>query len=142
LIRRSIDENLPAALAAKRNCPCIHAAALGEQATDKSIGDNGRREGWTLLTKGTEFFDRLALEGPPPKVIWLRAGNLRRANLETRLVNLWPRITALSEITDLVEIHTDWNESIKLGGQQPVYPTCLAIGGVRSHRSAGNSPNP
>ena len=53
--------------------------------TDKLIWDHGRRDGWTLLTKDTDFFERLALEGPPPKVIWLRTGNLRRADLETML---------------------------------------------------------
>jgi predicted nuclease of predicted toxin-antitoxin system len=65
VIRLLIDENLPAALAAKLFCPCLHATALGEQPTDKLIWDHGRRDGWTLLTKDTDFFERLALEGPP-----------------------------------------------------------------------------
>ena len=129
MIRRLIDGNLPVALAAKLNCSCLHAAALGVPPTDKLIWDHGIREGWTLLTKDTDFFERLALAGPPPKVIWLRPGNLRRADFEPRLVNLWPRMTALLDITDLVEVHTDWNESIKFGGQQPVYSTCLVTGG-------------
>ena len=79
------------------------------------IWDHGRRDGWTLLTKDTDFFERLALEGPPPKVIWLRTGNLRRADLETMLVNLWPRITSLLDSADLVEVHADRVESIKFG---------------------------
>jgi len=115
VIRLLIDENLPAALAAKLFCPCLHATALGEQPTDKLIWDHGRREGWTLLTKDTDFFERLALEGPPPKVIWLRTGNLRRADLETMPVNLWPRITSLLDSADLVEFHADRVEGIKFG---------------------------
>ena len=79
------------------------------------IWNHGRREGWTLLTKDTDFFERLALEWPPPKVIWLRTGNLRRADLETMPVNLWPRITSLLDSADLVEFHADRVEGIKFG---------------------------
>ena len=64
MIRLLIDENLPAALADKLDCPCLHATALGEQPADKLIWDHGRREGWTLLTKDTDFFERLALVRP------------------------------------------------------------------------------
>jgi len=115
VIRLLIDENLPATLATKLGCPCLHATDLGEQPTDKQLWDHGRREGWTLLTKDADFFERLALEGAPPKVIWLRTGNLRRIELETILMRLWPQISALLVSVDLVEVHGDRLEGIAFG---------------------------
>jgi predicted nuclease of predicted toxin-antitoxin system len=115
VIRLLIDENLPPALATKLGCPCLPVTVLGEQPTDRCIWDYGRREGWTLLTKDADFFEQLALEGPPPKVIWLRTGNLRRADLEAMLLRLWPRIASLLETADLVEVHADRIEGITFG---------------------------
>ena len=56
MIRILIDENLPASLAAKLDCTCMHATDLGEQPTDKQLWDHARRENWTLLTKDSDFF--------------------------------------------------------------------------------------
>jgi len=111
-MRLLIDENLPATLATKLACPCMHATDLGEQPTDKQLWDHAGREGWTLLTKDSDFFERLALEGAPPKVIWLRIGNLRRIELEDMLVRLWPQIVALLATAELVEVHPDRLEAI------------------------------
>ena len=115
MIRILIDENLPPTLAAKLDCPCLHATALGEQPTDKFLWDYGRREGWTLLTKDADFFEQLVLEGAPPKVIWLRTGNLRRSDLESLLTRIWPQIAALHEVVDLIEVHADRIEGITFG---------------------------
>lgn len=93
MIRIIIDENLPATLATKLGCPCMHATELGAQPIDRQLWDYGRREGWTLLTKDANFFEQLALEGAPPKVIWVRTGNLRRLEIESLLTRLWPQIT-------------------------------------------------
>jgi predicted nuclease of predicted toxin-antitoxin system len=54
------------------------------------------------------------LEGPPPKVIWVRLGNIRRKDLEMYLSNLWPRITDLLLDSDLIEIHSDTLEAIQV----------------------------
>lgn len=35
------------------------------------------------------------LQGPPPKVIWVRLGNIRKADLESLLIRLWPAICNL-----------------------------------------------
>ena len=115
MIRLLIDENLPPTLSTKLNCICLHVTDLGEQPTDRLIWDHGRRDGWIILTKDADFFEQLALEGPPPKVIWLRTGNMRRVDLETMLARLWPRIVSLIHSTDLVEIHPDRIEGIKFG---------------------------
>jgi len=115
VIRVLIDENLPATLALKLGCECLHATDLASQPTDKTLWDHARRENWTLLTKDADFFEQLAINGAPPKVVWLRTGNLRRAELEAMLARRWPQITTLLNTADLVEVHTDYLEGIAFG---------------------------
>ena len=64
-----IDENLPAGLADALGCPCLPAGELGEQPTEEAIWQRARREGYIILTKDADFFDKLAMHGAPPKVV-------------------------------------------------------------------------
>ncbi len=65
------------------------------------------------MTRDTDFFDRIMLDGSPPKVIWVRLGNIRKRDLEAKLLQLWPSIVNLLEDSDLVEIHPDSLEAVK-----------------------------
>ena len=107
-----IDENLPATLGSLLPCDCLHATALGTQPTDLYLWEFAGQNGWTLLTKDADFFTQLALAGAPPKVIWIRTGNLRRVELENRLVILWSKIEEMAQMHDLVEVHSDKIEGI------------------------------
>ncbi len=65
------------------------------------------------MTRDTDFFDRIMLDGSSPKVIWVRLGNIRKRDLESKLLQLWPSIVNLLEDSDLVEIHPDSLEAVK-----------------------------
>lgn len=66
-----------------------------------------------ILTRDTDFFDRIILHGPPPKVIWVRLGNMRRSALEKHLLLHWPSIIDMLESADLVEVHPHALEAVK-----------------------------
>jgi len=106
-----VDENLPNSLVALLPVECSHATDLGKQPTDRQLWDHARLHDWTIitrdtiLTRDTDFFDRIMLHGSPPKVIWVRLGNVRRAALESILLRTWPDILRLLGDADLVEIH-------------------------------------
>jgi predicted nuclease of predicted toxin-antitoxin system len=110
-----IDENLPASLASILPVDCSHASELCEQATDRQIWDHARARDSVILTRDTDFFDRLMLDGPPPKVIWVRLGNLRRRDLEGLLLRRWSQITGLLVEADLIEVHQDSLEAFRHG---------------------------
>ena len=108
-----IDENLPASLAQILPVECSHATDIGPQPSDNQLWILARENDWTILTRNSDFFDRIMLEGPPPKVIWVRLGNIRKADLETLLVRLWPTISNLLADADWVEVHPTSLEAVK-----------------------------
>ena len=110
-----IDENLSPALASRLAPGCVHATALGPRLSDGRLWRYARDHGLVILTKDADFFDRLSLEGAPPKVVWVRVGNVRRSDLEARLVMQWPAIAAMLSTADLVEIHPDRLEAVSFG---------------------------
>lgn len=107
-----IDENLPASLARLLPVTCSHATDLEAQPSDSLLWSHARERNWIVLTRDADFFDRLMLHGPPPKVIWVRLGNVRKADLENLLVRLWPEISDLLAQADLVEVHPTALEAV------------------------------
>lgn len=113
MIHLLIDENLPASLATTLPVICSHATDLGAQPTDHQIWQHAREQDWIVLTRDTDFFNRLILDGSPPKVIWVRLGNIRRKDLENLMTQLWPRISDLISKSDLVEVHPESLEAFQ-----------------------------
>lgn len=106
-----IDENLPLSIAQKC-CESVHACQLGAQLSDYELWNVARLKDLVILTKDTDFFDRMVNEGPPPKVIWLRIGNMRRAHLESFFEFCWSTISAHLEEYDLIEVFADRIEGL------------------------------
>lgn len=48
---------------------------------DEEIWDYARANGFTLVSKDSDFQQRSLLYGHPPKVVWLRLGNCTRPQL-------------------------------------------------------------
>ena len=108
-----IDENLPASLARDLPIASSPATDIAQRPTDGELWAHARQRDWTILTRDTDFFDRIMLEGSPPKVIWIRLGNIRKAELESLLVRHWPAICSLLADADLVEVHPTSLEAVK-----------------------------
>jgi predicted nuclease of predicted toxin-antitoxin system len=49
--------------------------------TDKEIWEFARRNNFTIVTQYSDFNDLNALFGFPPKVIWIRTGNVKTQSL-------------------------------------------------------------
>jgi predicted nuclease of predicted toxin-antitoxin system len=54
-----------------------------ETADDSVIWSFARRNGYTIVTKDSDFNDITTLRGAPPKIVWLRIGNSTTARAET-----------------------------------------------------------
>ena len=91
----------------------VHATDLGDRKTDVEIWQYAKLNDLVIITKDTDFYDRIILKGSPPKVIWIRLGNLKREVLEKRIQNEWKKIKNLIDKFSLIEIHPDRIEGVK-----------------------------
>lgn len=55
---------------------CVHTENLGfGRTSDQDLWQYARENGFSILTKDTDYEQLSMLRGAPPKVIWLRIGN-------------------------------------------------------------------
>jgi predicted nuclease of predicted toxin-antitoxin system len=75
LFDQNLSPKLPARLA-DLHPDSDHVINLGlDQATDEEVWDYAEANGFTIVTKDSDYPNLVALRGHPPKVIWLRLGN-------------------------------------------------------------------
>ncbi|MDF5715323.1 MAG: DUF5615 family PIN-like protein [Rhizonema sp. NSF051] len=72
------DENLPSKIQFTPSVPIIYVSILGDSPSDTHIWEYAKEMGLVIVTKDTDFSDRLMLDLSPPKVVHLRFGNMRK----------------------------------------------------------------
>lgn len=107
-----LDENLPVRLTFLPKLPVVSASVLGASPSDTQVWDYARREELVIVTKDADFSGRIILHTPPPWVVHLRFGNLRRREFHALLARVWPQVEALLSTHKLINVHTDRVEGI------------------------------
>jgi predicted nuclease of predicted toxin-antitoxin system len=69
----------------------VHSCGLGN-ADDSTIWQHAKDNGFTIVSKDSDFQERGVLHGQPPKFIWLRAANCSSEEIENRLRRAFPII--------------------------------------------------
>ena len=108
-----LDQNLPVRLTFAPALPVTAAIALGRNPTDSQLWDYATREKFVIVSKDADFSDRIILGTPPPWVVHLRFGNLRRRDFHAHLARTWPQIESLLQTHKLVNVYADRVEGIK-----------------------------
>lgn len=106
------DQNLPARLTFVPSLSLIHATALGQSPSDSQIWLYAKTHDLVIVTKDADFSGRIILTQPPPRVVHLRFGNLRRADFHSRLAAVWPQILRLLPEHKLINVYTDRIEAV------------------------------
>ena len=106
------DENLPSRLRFTPSLPVIPSSAVRPSATDSEVWDFARNRGLAIVSKDSDFSDRIIVSQPPPWVVHLRFGNLRRREFHELLARAWPQIEQLLKTHKLVNVYTDRIEAI------------------------------
>ncbi|MCU0424354.1 MAG: DUF5615 family PIN-like protein [Candidatus Kapabacteria bacterium] len=84
-----LDANLPPQLAQRLRdlypkSQHVRSVSL-RNADDTAIWNYAKREGFTIVSKDSDFYHRSILLGFPPKVIWLKLGNCSTHLIEQTL---------------------------------------------------------
>jgi len=88
-VRLLFDQNLSPRLAVRLGDVYPGSAHVQEfdlsQASDTALLDFAEREGFTLVSKDSDFFDPALVRGHAAKIVWVRRGNCSTAEIETIL---------------------------------------------------------
>ncbi|QDU65027.1 DUF5615 family PIN-like protein [Engelhardtia mirabilis] len=72
-----------------------HVRDFGMESTDdEGIWELAKSEGFAIVSKDTDFYQRSVLRGFPPKVVWVAVGNCPTGEIEQLLLK---SIDALTE---------------------------------------------
>ena len=108
-----LDENIPNRITFTPSLPIIHSTALGQSLTDSFLWEHRRSNGYVIVTKDTDFSNRTMLSDPPPWVVHLRIGNMRKRDFHSFLARVWPQVEALLPIHKLVNVYVDRIEAVR-----------------------------
>jgi len=97
-------------IAATFGVVCVAARDLGLlDALDTPIFAAARAAGAVVMTKDSDFADRVMRLGAPPQVLWLRCGNTSNAALrELRTRELPSALDDILSGVPLVEVGSPW----------------------------------
>lgn len=112
MLRFLIDENLPSRFAPWQGEAFEHVLTVGPGWSDDEVWAYAKAKGLVIVTKDADFSDRLMLDGPPPKVVHLRVGNLRLKALRAFISTVWPSVVASLESASLVDVFSDRIETV------------------------------
>ena len=106
------DENLPRQVQFSPSLPVVPAAQIGASPTDTMVWEFARQRELVIVSKDADFSERIITRQPPPWVVHLRFGNLRRREFHALLARVWPQVEALLKSHKLVNVYADRVEGI------------------------------
>jgi predicted nuclease of predicted toxin-antitoxin system len=108
-----LDENVPNNVSFKPKLSISHATDLGSSCTDTEIWRHAREHKLVIITKDADFSNRIMLSSPPPWIVHIRFGNMKRKDFHTLLQRLWPQIELLLPENKLINVFQDKIEAIR-----------------------------
>ena len=79
------DENLPVNILFSPSLPVEHVTDLGESPSDTEIWEYAKQNDLVIVSKDADFSDRIITSTPPPRVVHLRFGNMRKRDFHAFL---------------------------------------------------------
>ncbi len=70
-------------------------------ASDTDVWEYARQQGYTLVSKDSDFHEKSLLHGYPPKVVWIKCGNCTNKQIELILRNKAAHIKSLLNDPDV-----------------------------------------
>jgi predicted nuclease of predicted toxin-antitoxin system len=96
----------------------VRDEGLYEQ-NDRIIWEYSRQNGFSIITFDEDLYDLTTLYGPPPKIIWLRTGNLTNEQVVQLLTRFKPNIelflqTELDEASGCLAVYASGTINLQL----------------------------
>ena len=106
------DRNVPSKIRFTPSLPIFPGKELGDNPSDSVIWDFALHNDLAIVSKDADFSERIIVSTPPPRVVHLRFGNLRRREFHQLLERVWPRIETMVKTHKLVNVFADRIEGV------------------------------
>ena len=107
-----IDVNLPYRFKLWSGEAYIHQRDINDEWTDEQIWEYALERNLTIISKDSDFHDKMLLHEPPPRVIHIKFGNLKMKPFHGVLSRLWKEVLIMNQSHKLVNIYIDRIEGI------------------------------
>jgi predicted nuclease of predicted toxin-antitoxin system len=107
-----IDVNLPYYFALWNNENFFHQKDIDDEAKDDEIWKFATENNLTIITKDSDFSNKILFHEPPPRVIHIKFGNLKMKEFFSTVSNFWEDIVKMSKTHKLVNVFNDRIEGI------------------------------
>ena len=108
-----IDANLPYRFSLWNSEEFIHRYDVNSSETDDQIWEYAKERKLTIVTKDSDFSDRILFSNPPPRIIHIRIGNMRIQEMHSYLNRVWEHILDHSRNYKLTNVYKDRIEGIE-----------------------------
>ena len=107
-----IDANLPYRFSLWKSSFFIHVFEIDDSMTDEEIWNYAKENDLTIITKDSDFSNRVIYHKPPPRVIHLKFGNMKMKLFHKFLNDNWDEIEKISNSCKLTSVFIDRIEGI------------------------------
>ncbi len=107
-----IDANLPYYFSLWHWPDFIHQQDIDDTWTDGQIWEYAKAHNLTIITKDSDFSNRILLRQPPPRIIHMRIGNLKMREFFEVITSVWEDVIELNTTHKLVTVFKDRLEGI------------------------------
>jgi predicted nuclease of predicted toxin-antitoxin system len=108
-----VDVNLPYYFSLWNSNEYIHQKDINDEASDEEIWAYAKENQLTIISKDSDFSNKIMYRTPPPKVIHIRFGNMKMKDFFAKMTSIWPDILKLSEHCKLVSVYNDRIEGVE-----------------------------
>jgi predicted nuclease of predicted toxin-antitoxin system len=110
--RYLIDANLPYYFSVWRSNDYLHQLDIQNDQPDSEIWQYAKEHNMTIVTKDSDFSNRILLVEPPPRVIHIRIGNTSMKEFYSIIASSWEDIKATSAHYKLVVVFKNTIEAL------------------------------
>ena len=108
-----IDVNLPYFFSLWDNPDYIHQKDINDEYTDEQIWKYAEERELTIITKDSDFSNKIVLRQPPPKVIHIRFGNMKIRDFHESIHKVWSDVLTLNKTHKLISVYKDRIEALE-----------------------------
>ena len=108
-----VDANLPYYFSLWNNEKYLHQHDIDSSHKDSQLWAYAKEHRLTIVTKDSDFSDRILTLQPPPRIIRLAIGNVRMRRFHQLVQPVWEEICRLSETHKLVVLYEDRIEAVQ-----------------------------